>query len=543
MAVMRRLRTRIAGAYRADRLVWRGTLLIVALAALIAVLEILATRPFSSIDENAHTAYAYDVSSGVLPTMHSEVDPVLPGAFRQPIYVANHPPLYYVFAGAVLRAGMAVGHPMVGFFGVRLVSLLFFLIGLVLTVALVRAVVPRQPRLALAVGALIAPLPLFSGIASTVINDTAGFATTNAALLLCVLVVKRGASWQRVGWLSLACLAAALTRSSGLMVAPIAVLAVALAWWNSAPRSFDAYLRQHLAKAAVVVLAVIGGAGWFYLRNEHLYGDATGARLALKMFPAPHVQLPSAIFSWNFWRSIYWNAFGHTQYLHNGYGTLIRISYVVLTIGLAWQLARWILRLALSRRRRIASRVGVSEQTLALLAVHAALVVGLFLIYASRGGATFARYLVPAMVFLGLLAAWALDGLPLRRYVIPVGAAIGLLTLCAVQMSSDRLQFRDRAMVGQPTFHRLVTGMQRTGVPAPAAAVALLVALTACACVGVLWSLYQARPTESDRDRLALAALAAATSGLGIRPLKPGSDPDALGEQLAVVGGVAEEEL
>lgn len=93
----------------------------------LTLIWVFAVPPFLPADESAHTDYAMQVTHGHLPIagqpFHAEFPQLGQRTLRQ--HVSNHPPLYYVFAGPVLRIGAAVGRPLVGILAARGLTALF----------------------------------------------------------------------------------------------------------------------------------------------------------------------------------------------------------------------------------------------------------------------------------------------------------------------------------------------------------------------------------------------------------------------------------
>ncbi len=453
-----------------------GTCAALVLASGLTLPFLLGARPFSAIDENAHTAYAFSVTAGDLPTMRTPVSLALPGMHPGRIYVANHPPLYYLVTGGVLRAGGGLGVPQAGFFAARAVSLVALLVALVLVVLLVRELVPRRPELGLAAAGLLAPLPLLVQAGATIMNDTAALAATVWALLMAVRVVRRGATWRRVGWLTLATTVAGLIRSSGLVLVLIAALAVALAVGNDA-RDGDHRRALLLALPRVLLspIAVAATTGWFLLRNQRLYGDTTGSDLALRLFPARHIPVPT-MFTQHFWQGIFGNAFGRPQYLHSASGTTVTVLFALITAGLILGAPRaaWLLLRQGPGRVRAVCRPTRRWQPWLLVGLHAGFTVVSFLLYADEGGAIFARYLLPTAVVAALGIAWSLRAWPGGRSGLPTVAFLAVLTGLGLTLTSAGLQWRRPLPAHRSAFGRFTDALAANDIPAPAAVTAVL---------------------------------------------------------------------
>ncbi len=511
---------------------WRGCAGAILMALALSALVALAAPPFSSIDENAHTAYALDVMHGELPTMSSMVQPEIPGMHREWTYVANHPPLYYVFAGVPLRLGIALGQPRAGLIAARMLSALFLAAGIAAAIWAIRLLLPHRPRLALTTGAFFAIIPMFALLGSVVMNDTAAFATVSLATAASILVLRRGLTWRRAGLLALACAAAALTRSSGLTLTVIAVAACLLAGFREREPGGRWPSRRALAMTCCVPAAVIAAAAWFYIRNAVLYGDATGAEQALRIFTqAPHLSLADSVFSARFWQLHFEQLFGHPRHLAGPPQFLAYLAVGLVVAGFLAQLVRGVAGLPGSRPFRFRRWLGEpAVQGVLLLGAQALLTVIPFFLYASRGGASFTRYLVPGSLIVALGAAWALDGLPGRRRAMPAVLTLGCLLWVSVQLLSRSLAWQNRVQMGRSTLGRLVLGMRDNGVPAASLLTVVLLGLVVAGFALLAFALWKVgsgrppaaavaghRPLPAARRRLRTARAAAhSPAGVGL---------------------------
>jgi 4-amino-4-deoxy-L-arabinose transferase-like glycosyltransferase len=126
--------------------------------------------------------------------------------------------------------------------------------------------------------ALVASMPTYINIGSSVNNDNLVVLLYSAGLYVTLLTWRDGLRWRYIIWLSLILSAIALTKITGLTLFAIVGFALLLG-----------LLRLHWTRLetsrALVVLADVplGLAGWWYLRNWNLYGDpiASAATQAL----------------------------------------------------------------------------------------------------------------------------------------------------------------------------------------------------------------------------------------------------------------------
>ncbi len=160
---------------------------------------------------------------------------------------------------------------------------------------------------ALLAASLVAFNPMFVHIMASVNNDTLTVALSTLALVVAARALRADApTWRAALVLGVLGGAAALSKASGLAVAAIAPLPVALrafgcGRWRAAVR---------FALLAWAMTALI--AGWWYVRNALLYGDFTGtammARIAGAREAAP--SLLELAREWEGFYMAYWGLFG-----------------------------------------------------------------------------------------------------------------------------------------------------------------------------------------------------------------------------------------
>jgi len=168
---------------------------------------------------------------------------------------------------------------------------------------------PSRPPLALLTAALVAFNPMVLFIHSAINNDNLVMLLATWVLVVLVTELKTEEAQRRLRrtlGLGLLLGLAALTKVSGLVLLPTAVLALSLSpSWRRRPRI--GLLRLAL------LLAVVGlVAGWWYVRNWRLYGEWLGlARMALIAGPRPAgFGLHELATEWQgFWYS-FWGVFG-----------------------------------------------------------------------------------------------------------------------------------------------------------------------------------------------------------------------------------------
>jgi len=237
-----------------------------------------------------------------MPLLQHRVDVSRP--VNRTIWTANHPPLYYLVAAVPLRLGVELGYPVGGIRAARLVNVAISLLGLILIVLLARELVPARPELWVGAAALAALVPGFVQTSAIVYNDALMFTLTTGTLLLIARVLRRGPTAWRLGLLAVLAAAAALTRSTGLIVVAMAALAVVVAVARDAGRPARTRILLATAAGGAIVLTAVATAGWFYLRNRQIYGSTTGTGALLRKFSrSRRGTVPQMLVEPDFWRS------------------------------------------------------------------------------------------------------------------------------------------------------------------------------------------------------------------------------------------------
>ena len=172
----------------------------------------------------------------------------------------QQPPLYYGLAAIVYRLS---GSPWI----TRLLTPLFGLVTLLLTLKVTRLLFPRSPWIAVGAVALAAAIPQFQWISGTITDDPLSIACS-AGVILISLHLLLSPEWKSPSIrkaLALGALAG-ITILSKETTYPLIVVMYGIAlvtWWKS--------LRlPHLAIGTLVPLAI---AGWWFVRNVFVFGS------------------------------------------------------------------------------------------------------------------------------------------------------------------------------------------------------------------------------------------------------------------------------
>ncbi|NJO07677.1 MAG: hypothetical protein HC876_20355, partial [Chloroflexaceae bacterium] len=231
---------------------------------------------------------------------------------------------YFPWQGIVLAWHLARG-----------ISALLGAVTVLCTWGAARLLVPGNRTLPLLAAALVAFNPQFLFISALVTNDAllitlcAGVVWLGIALLRHTTPPTRSAAV----WLGVLCGLALLTKLSGLILLPVAALVLWLA---------GGHRLQNLGIWAAVVALL---AGWWYLRNWHLYGDPLG----LDAFQSTYATQP---FDWHrlaAWQGGLWQLYRSTWAFfgwislpaplwgYGVYGMLVLLALVGLLMrGISW---------------------------------------------------------------------------------------------------------------------------------------------------------------------------------------------------------------
>jgi Dolichyl-phosphate-mannose-protein mannosyltransferase len=409
--------------------------------------------PFFGADERPHFAYTVTLLDGHLPEVtdrqpFSDRYPIIERSLDPPgpappraasIWVASHPPLTYAITAPVVRLAGA-GHsdelPTLGF---RLVNAVAMAAGAALAGLLAAELFSRHRGIAVSAAALTAVVPNLVAIGGYAQNDGPAFALTTACLLVSARLLRRGLSTPRLATASLLAGAALLTRASAAVaVAAVVTSAVVAAWrrgggvWRAVVRATGAVLLIGAASAA--------SAGWFYWRNERLYGTATGDTFLLDAFERPPRGgladvLIDGGYNGGMWSGLFGAVHPRLSVAHPGW--VVAALVAVAVVGLVAAAARRLLRrhdsevAAQDPIGNISSIGGVGW--LIIVGFCAGVIVATAQFYA-KGGGPHPRYLFSLVPVVSALLARALVELPWRRTALAVVVG-GLLAVTGSQFA------------------------------------------------------------------------------------------------------------
>ncbi|TQL68532.1 4-amino-4-deoxy-L-arabinose transferase-like glycosyltransferase [Nocardioides albertanoniae] len=400
-------------------------------------------------DERAHAAYAVALSQGTLPTIDTDIpdDPArypqlaesLFGAdeAHRDIWVANHPPLFYVMSLPLVWLGDAVGSPGLTLLGMRLLNALGFALTTIMVGLLARELVPRRPAVPVIASAMSLGCGAMTFVGGGIYNDGWSSAAAFLTLYLGFRMIRQGVTRERLITATAVGVAAAGFRSTGLVAVLFLGACVLVAMWLRESSTGESSLRTFLRGTfwrAVGIAACIGMApvvvfGWFYVRNIHIYGDPTASSSLFEKFGRePNGSTLFQLVNPEF----YGHLLGSLWTDGNIANTWSQAAVVVLTLTVAG-LALDAVAKANPRRRGVLRRISLAPQSTVqhhqdlaiwtLLGAYCLLILINVAGFIAGGGWIHARYAVPFLPFLAAgagVAALRLGRLlPLRAPAAP----------------------------------------------------------------------------------------------------------------------------
>jgi 4-amino-4-deoxy-L-arabinose transferase-like glycosyltransferase len=230
-------------------------------------------------------------------------------------YEAHQPPLYYILGVPFYLLGKVVRmkNPCEM---VRLLSLIVGAISIIVTYFAVLSAFPRRNGTAIGASGFAALLPTHVMLTSSVSNDSLMELMFGIGLLTLAKIVADGPRLYRTILLGLILGAGILTKTTCILLYPLAVVA----YWLSERRAKTGLkcVLYHIEIAFGISLLV---GGWWLVRNQHIYGDPLAIHQFEKAFQ--HTSKPEFFlergFSWftyfvlvTIWTfESFWGVFGH----------------------------------------------------------------------------------------------------------------------------------------------------------------------------------------------------------------------------------------
>ncbi len=453
---------------------------------------LVSTPAFEAPDENDHWSYAWQIANAHRPPVMRFTASGLGRPLVDEAGLAHHPPLYYaVLGGLMVLTGHAdtVASPLanpqslagtpegafvwlhgadeappvsseVRFLRIlRFVSVLCGLASLVLTWRLGRLAFPARPAVADAAVLLLATLPAWSFHHAVLDNGNLATTLSHAALLaLCAAIASARLDARVAGACGLLLGLCLVTKLTTLALVPLFAVAALLAVRASRQR---ARALRAVTLGAVVLAAV---AGWFFVRNLQLYGDALGGSAHERVYAG--IRVPEGqVLPWlriGFLPNVFASLLGTfgwwTVPPHPTLVTAGKVVAVLGGIGIAVNLLR---------------PRGESRRAVVLVLAGAAALVFLATLHYNL---TFrqpqGRYLFPAAgpLAIGLAAGLVRLVAPLRERVrgaVGIGGAAGLVVVALLVHQERFVPAFDRSLVPAPALHASLTAgcTARAGTP------------------------------------------------------------------------------
>ncbi len=313
--------------------------------------------------------------------------------------------------------------------GLRLargMSVLLAFLTVAVTLAIGREIFPERPLIAVFGASLVALTPQFLFISGAINNDNLLTLAATGAWWQIVRAIKRPEQWRQWAYVGVWAGVGILAKVSGpviLGVAGCALLACALQ--RRSPRLF-------VKGASAIAFVVLLMTGWWFVRNQVLYGDPLGWTMYQMVFPSDLRETPlqwhevAGFFSVQF-RS-FWAVFGWMNVAPH--------PWFYIPYSLLWPLA--LLGLALLAARRRFGNLSGSQAAAVALLFATIMVQETFL----ASLATFCdascyqgRYLFPVIGPLMILTSLGIISLVPRRLTVPVVGCIVVVLFGATALA------------------------------------------------------------------------------------------------------------
>lgn len=447
---------------RPPRVVVVGLIGIVVAFIGIGSLHALQLPPFWATDETAHVGYAHEVASFHLPEIttiaevpvsawqwESERSTANDVRYRS-VWVANHPPLYYMAVAPLIWYSNATEAIDGGLILMRFANVAFAAIGIVFTF-LLAGEITRNHRLALLAAALAALVPQGHAVFSQALNDGLGFAAGTAVLWAGARCLRRIDALSRRELLLLAATAVVAfgARAATMLLAVAVVGVVALRRFLRPAPSVASRLRRAAVVAAVGLVPALVAFGWFYLRNIALYGDIGASRYLLEMFTRERRgSVLDMVLRRPLWEGVYERLLSPTtRRMISPPGSLVVTATAAVGVGVAIVSGR------LSRDPEPTDGDGEDRATLRWQLSLALLMVGLIALtiaqHASGGGNAHARYAMPAIGAAAVLVVVGAERVWSRWGPVVVVAIAGWWALLNLPVDVDPVLLRRNRDDGQ----------------------------------------------------------------------------------------------
>ena len=378
-------------------------------------------------DEAAHVSYVRTLTSGKLPTQgQADKDPVGQS------YEWHQPPLYYAWTAIFTPLGAR---------GMRLASIILGFACLIVIYQAAMLLFPDSPFVVVVATGFAALLPTHIAITSTVNNDVLTELVFSTVLLLLLQCFLRGLTLWRAGCIGFILGAALLTKATAVLLIPIIVIGLVLMYFAG----------EQAAKIIKGTGILVGWAlllsGWWFVRNEHLYGELLPLKAFSRAFDgtalaqpfiersgiANYIQLVSQWTFQSFW-AVFSNSTSASPTLGRGLPLFLPDHIYLLPLMITVLAVAGFVRLTILRFKMGNERLTEFQRLgLFLLLVTLSLVAVSFAAFLAKYFQTQGRYFFPAMLPISILVSvgW-LSLFPLKYRSLAAGIMLGTLALLAL---------------------------------------------------------------------------------------------------------------
>lgn len=380
----------------------------------------------------AHFDYAVQVWQGQLPLFEEGLAVEPPWGSRPPVqWTSQHPPLFYLLLAPVVGPLYEAGHPYIAGMAGRLVN---SALTAGLCIAVMWAVRPfcgGQRYLTWIAGFVAASSPWVMGVGSAIYNDNIAalqFTIILGAASRLVMSVEGNSSRIRRMWWVMGVFAvlAAMTRLALMPLVFVVFVAVVL---RGLLRPGQLSRFSWFLRTTLIGVAMIGAAGWFYLRNVRLTGSVSGGHPDWAVANTGRTTPPVLEVASN---TTYWaKLFGIFSPGNTPAGiTLWGLLIFPVILGGVLAFVSWRSANSPTAHRNEGSGASYASSgdatrrrplglagPLLLVAVVGLLTVMQFVYVSKEAGNLFPRYSLPVLAVTCLLVAWGLGGL---RRLMPI---------------------------------------------------------------------------------------------------------------------------
>jgi 4-amino-4-deoxy-L-arabinose transferase-like glycosyltransferase len=213
----------------------------------------------------------------------------------------------------------------------RLISVLCGLLTLLLTVAIGSLLFPDRPEVSYLAAALVIFNPQFLFVNSTVNNDSLLIAACAGVIWQLLRTLQQPQSYRE--WLFLGLWGAAALLTKTIAVVVIGLVIISLFVWSIKNRALLLFFRGGLVFTATIAIL----AGWWFIRNQILYGDPFGWQIYqqawavnLRTSPLTVNELPFLLNTQfeSFWGVFGWANLKSPDWFYKGVATILLLGAI-----------------------------------------------------------------------------------------------------------------------------------------------------------------------------------------------------------------------